>query len=144
VSARCAFPRSIDALPAVVAFTEEAIADAALTVAQQHTVHFALEELLTNMVKYAPQGSAELTVVIDCDQGVVDVLLIDVGVDRFDPTGSPDPGVARPIAERQPGGLGLHLVQRMVDSLRYEYRPESREGRTAFRVGGARAGVGTC
>lgn len=129
------FARRIDALTEIVEFTELAIADAGLTAAQQHTVHFAIEELMTNMVKYASQGSPDITVEIDCHQGVVDVMLIDTGVDRFDPTAAPDAGTTQPIAEREAGGLGLHLIKRMVDSFAYDYERTRREGRTSFSVG---------
>jgi len=39
----------------------------------------------------------------------------------FDVTRSPDPRVERPFAERRPGGLGLHLVRRLSESVRYEH-----------------------
>ena len=34
-----------------------------------------------------------------------------------------------PLEERRPGGLGLHLIQRMVDTLEYDYR----DGRSRIR-----------
>jgi anti-sigma regulatory factor (Ser/Thr protein kinase) len=49
------------------------------------------------------------------------VQLIDFDVDAFDPTTVPAIDVEKPIGEWQPGGLGLHLVRQMADTLQYEY-----------------------
>jgi anti-sigma regulatory factor (Ser/Thr protein kinase) len=42
----------------------------------------------------------------------------------FDPTTRPDPNVEAPLAEREPGGLGLMLIRRMVDQVRYRREGE--------------------
>jgi anti-sigma regulatory factor (Ser/Thr protein kinase) len=60
-------------------------------------------------------------------------------VDRFDITQAPEVDVHRGIDERQPGGLGLHLIRRMVDSIKYEYDAAARTGRTRFHKVAARA-----
>jgi anti-sigma regulatory factor (Ser/Thr protein kinase) len=38
-----------------------------------------------------------------------------------------------PIEQRKPGGLGLHLIRRLVDCVDYEYSTESRQSRITFR-----------
>ena len=38
-----------------------------------------------------------------------------------------------PIEQRKPGGLGLHLIRRHVDSIEYEYAENSRQSRITFR-----------
>ena len=38
-----------------------------------------------------------------------------------------------PIEQRAPGGLGLHLIRRLVDSIEYEYSEEARQSRITFR-----------
>lgn len=72
-------------------------------------------------------------------EGGVEVTLVDRGVERFDPTASPDVDIHAPIDERRPGGLGLHLIRRMVDSIDYRYSDATREGRITFRKTAARA-----
>jgi anti-sigma regulatory factor (Ser/Thr protein kinase) len=49
------------------------------------------------------------------------VRLTDFDVDSFDPTKAPAIDVEKPLSEWQPGGLGLHLVRQMADTLQYEY-----------------------
>ena len=130
----------MDALPAAVAFVDRALAVSSLDNERRQAVHLAVEELLINMIKYAPRGAPTIDVEIVCCQGGVDVTLIDTGVERFDPTNAPGPTVDRPIALREPGGLGLHLVSRLVDSLSYDYATDERAGTTRFRVAEPRHG----
>ena len=59
--------------------------------------------------------------------------MIDCGVEPFDVTKSPDADITLPIEQRHPGGLGLHLIRRMLDSIEYEYTKESRQSRITFR-----------
>ncbi len=128
------FARRIDVLPDVVDFVDAELAGSALDRTKRETVHFAIEELMTNMVKYAPCGAPHITIEIECRDGAAEVTLIDADVEPFDPTQAPDARIDAPLAERRPGGLGLHLVRRVVDALRYEYTTARREGRTWFRV----------
>ncbi len=75
--------------------------------------------------------------------GGVEMALTDYDVEQFDVTRAPDADIDLPIEQRKPGGLGLHLIRRMVDSMKYEYSQERREGRTTFRktlAGPARSG----
>jgi anti-sigma regulatory factor (Ser/Thr protein kinase) len=46
---------------------------------------------------------------------------------------APDADVDRPLEQRTPGGLGLHLIRRMVDSLEYRYDDKTRQSQTTFR-----------
>jgi anti-sigma regulatory factor (Ser/Thr protein kinase) len=49
------------------------------------------------------------------------VCLTDFDVDEFDVTKAPDVDINRPLSERTPGGLGIHLVRRVTESLSYRY-----------------------
>jgi len=132
--AQRSFARTIDALPAIVAFTEEVFAERGLDPRLRPNVDFALEELFTNMVKYSPMGVADVRIDVAAIEGVIEVTMTDYGVAPFDVTRAPDADIATPVERREPGGLGLHLTRRLVDSLRYDYDEQCRESRTTFRV----------
>ena len=85
------------------------------------------------MVKYSPEGSPEVRIDMTAIAGGVEMALTDYDVEQFDVTRAPDVDIAKPIEQREPGGLGLHLIRRMVDSMEYEYSQERRQGRTTFR-----------
>ena len=127
------FQRNIGALDAVFAFTAEAFARQGIDPGVLQTVDFAVEELFTNMVKYSTTTTKPVRVeIVPLDDGV-EVTLIDCGVEPFDVTKSPDADITLPIEQRHPGGLGLHLIRRMLDSIEYEYTKESRQSRITFR-----------
>jgi|SRR4030095_4002322 serine/threonine-protein kinase RsbW len=127
------FKRSFDALPAIVGFTGEVFARNGIDPALLPTVDLAVEELFTNMVKYSTTSDAEVRIEISGIEGGVEVTLIDYDVEPFDVTKSPDVDIGLPIEERNPGGLGLHLIRRLLDSVEYRYSKESRESRITFR-----------
>jgi len=67
--------------------------------------------------------------------------LLEREAEPFDPTRAPEVDVSLPLERRRPGGLGIHLVRKVVDSLEYRYVPESRTGRTTFRKTRGKADV---
>jgi anti-sigma regulatory factor (Ser/Thr protein kinase) len=125
------FARNPDSLEAIFDFIGGIGLDASLRM----PVEFAVEELFTNMVKYG-KGSTEIRLTLSQIPGGVEVTLIDHGSEPFDITKVPDADIGLPIEQREPGGLGLHLVRRMVDSLEYEYREDLRQTRISFRKTG--------
>ena len=130
---RRAFPRLLDSLQEMLGWFASTHAGEAPGEWTQ-VVALALDELFTNMLKYGRPGTGEVWIEMDDVPGGIEVTLVDRDVQRFDPAAAPPPRVDLPLAQREPGGLGLHLVRRLVDSLHYEYLAESRESRTCFRV----------
>jgi sigma-B regulation protein RsbU (phosphoserine phosphatase) len=130
--ARRAFKRSFDSLPAIVAYTAEVFARRRIDPGLLQVVDFALEELFTNMVKYSSRSDADVRIEITDIDGGVKVTLTDYDVDAFDVTKAPDVDIELPIEQRRPGGLGLHLIRRLLDSIEYEYIKENRQSRITF------------
>ena len=127
------FLRSFDSLGEIFAFTADFFAAHGIDPGLLPTVDLTLEELFTNMVKYSPAGDAHIRIEMATTEGGVEVTLTDYDVERFDVTRAPDANIDLPIEERRPGGLGLHLIRRLVDSWHYEYSNESRQSRITFR-----------
>ena len=127
------FRRSFDSLQDIFDFTSAFFRRQEIDPGLLPTVDLSVEELFTNMVKYSPGGDAEVRIEITAVSGGVEVTLTDYDVDRFDVTHAPDADISLPIEERRPGGLGLHLVRRLVDSIGYEYSTETRQSRITFR-----------
>jgi phosphoserine phosphatase RsbU/P len=128
-----AFRRSVDSLQEIVDFTSAAFARLQIDASLLQPVDFTVEELFTNMVKYSKMSDAAVNLAIGGIAGGVEVTLTDHDVDPFDVTQAPDVDIEMPIEQREPGGLGLHLIRRMVDSIEYQYRKDSRQSRITFR-----------
>ena len=127
------FARSFQALPAIFEFTSGEFARQGIDARLLATVDLAVEELFTNMVKYSQGTEARVRIGVTRIAGGVEVTLTDYDVEAFDVTKAPDVDVSLPIEERRPGGLGLHLIRRLMDSVDYEYSQASRESRITLR-----------
>jgi anti-sigma regulatory factor (Ser/Thr protein kinase) len=132
-----AFERNFDSIAALAAFTADAVAQLGIDPRVLPTVDLAVEELFTNMVKYGTGSQAAVRVELVAIAGGVELTLIDRDVEPFDITRSPDVDIHAPIEDRRPGGLGLHLIRRMADSVEYEYAKETRQSRITLRITGA-------
>jgi anti-sigma regulatory factor (Ser/Thr protein kinase) len=94
-------------------------------------IHLALDEVLTNVISYAydDAGVHEIEVRLEVEDADVVVEVTDDGR-PFDPLSVAATEVDRPLAERPIGGLGLHLVRRVMD--RVEYRRD--DGRNVLTM----------
>ena len=123
------FKRSIDSVADIYRFSEDIMTAAEIDESVRFPIHLAMEELFVNLVSYNP--GARQTIVIDvqvANKGVV-VTIIDHDAAEFDVTRERPVDTGASLRERNPGGLGLHLIQHMVDTLEYDYR----DGRSKIR-----------
>ncbi len=115
------FTRSYDSLEEIFEFTERFFDTETINESVRFPVHFVMEELFTNMVKYNPGNSNDILLGIDKTDSSVTIRITDYDVDPFDVTEERDVDIESPLTERKVGGLGLHLIKKMVDSLDYHY-----------------------
>ncbi len=126
------FKRSFDELRNIVTMTEAFFREAGLQPGLRHVVDLATEELFVNMVTYNTESDEDILIEMRPHEHGVEVSLTDYKVNRFDPTTAGSVNVDAPLDERTPGGLGLYLVLKMVDSIHYEYR--NRQSKITFIV----------
>jgi serine/threonine-protein kinase RsbW len=84
-------------------------------------LNLVLEELFTNTVRHGGCEGMKNAVEVRfrlLEGGGVAVEYSDRGT-PFDPTSVAEPELAAPLAERQPGGLGIHLVRQTMRELQY-------------------------
>lgn len=88
-----------------------------------YLVLLAIEELVTNCIKYAYDDAAEHIVAIELatDGRVVRMTVSDDGR-PFDPLTAPAPDIEADAADRKIGGLGLFLLRKLADNVTYERR----------------------
>ena len=89
-----------------------------------HDVNLAVEEILANIISYGYTDNREeheikLRVSVQPEEVRVDVE--DDGR-PFNPLEAPEPDTTKPLEERTVGGLGIHLVRKLMDSLEYKRR----------------------
>jgi serine/threonine-protein kinase RsbW len=86
------------------------------------TINFVVEEIFTNMVKYSPESSNDILVGLEREDRTLTIRLTDFDVEPFDLTKSAEVDIRQALKERKVGGLGIHLVRKMVDRVDYEYK----------------------
>ena len=84
-------------------------------------INLALEEAVTNVINYAypkgTYGSIELDASLEGNE--LKFILSDSGKE-FDPTLRPEADINAGVEDRPIGGLGVHLVRQIMDSVSYE------------------------
>ncbi len=85
-----------------------------------YTMKLALDEILTNIISYAYDDAKEHIIVIrlSLDQEKWTVEVEDDGR-PFNPLNAPEPDTKQLLGERPIGGLGIHLVRKLIDELEY-------------------------
>jgi anti-sigma regulatory factor (Ser/Thr protein kinase)/class 3 adenylate cyclase len=85
-----------------------------------YAVNLAIDELLTNTISYGYRDRTEHTIeiVLGATANRLTLVIRDDG-EPFDPTLAAAPDVEAEMDERAVGGLGIHLVRTMMDSVEY-------------------------
>jgi serine/threonine-protein kinase RsbW len=121
------FKRAFGSLEGIFALIQEFFLKEGLNSRHFHTICLAAEELFTNMVKYNQGHENEILICLWKADDRLCMSLTDFEVDPFDITQAPPASEDMPLQDRQPGGLGIHLVRQMMDDITYEY--ENRQSR---------------
>ena len=116
------FRREVSALPEIFDLVARFFSGAGGEQSLRHTVEFVLEEIFTNSVKYNPTGNSGIGISLVRESDELKVTLTDFDSEPFDiRTEGPPVDPFLPLEEREPGGLGVHLVRRMMDRIEYDY-----------------------
>jgi len=86
-----------------------------------YLLNLAVEEIFTNIVKHGARGGGDIAIALDVAGGELVVEIVEHGAQPFDPTQAPEADVRAPLDERQPGGLGLYMLRKLMDDMTYEY-----------------------
>ncbi len=86
-----------------------------------HDLNLALEEILTNIISYGYPDNREheIKVRLSVQPGEVKAEVEDDG-HPFNPLEAPEADTTKPLEERTIGGLGIHLVRKLMDDLEYK------------------------
>jgi serine/threonine-protein kinase RsbW len=115
------FPRAVGSLDAIFSFVHDFLAARGLDPELAFDLDLIAEELFTNQVKWGRADGPDILLGLDADAERVTLVVRDFDAERFDPTSAAPLDVGAPLEERRPGGLGIHLVRRIAEEVRYSY-----------------------
>lgn len=121
----------IGQIPKLEAFVGDIAGRRSLDPGLVTSINLALEEAVTNVIMYAYPKGTEGTVSIDSKDspGLLEFTITDSGME-FDPTSAPKPDTSLDVEQRRIGGLGIHLVRSIMDSVTYQRK----DGRNILKM----------
>lgn len=111
-------------IPAVIEFVNRELDALDCSMKTEARIDIAIDEIYSNIVKYGyEEEGREVTVSFDVSEEplVMTLCFLDEGK-PFNPLESRDPDTTLSAKERKIGGLGIFMVKKTMDDIRYEYR----------------------
>jgi len=112
-----------DDITAVTAFVEEQLEKMDCPMKTVFQINVAIDEIFSNIVRYGyPGGAGPVTVQVAerIDPHRVRIRFSDEGV-PYNPLNNSDPDVTLSAEERGIGGLGIYMVRKTMDNVKYVY-----------------------
>jgi anti-sigma regulatory factor (Ser/Thr protein kinase) len=97
--------------------------------------HVALDEILSNVVKYGYAGQGvpgRIEIVLRLEAEALEMMILD-DAPAFDPLEAASPDTSLPVGERPVGGLGIEIVRRLMDVIEYRREDDGRNRLTLRR-----------
>ena len=110
-------------LPEVIGFVDEQLEAADCPMKTQMQIDIAVEEIFVNIAHYAygdEVGTAAIRTELLTEPTAFEITFIDSGI-PYDPLAKPDPDVTLSAEERQIGGLGIFMVKKSMNEVKYQY-----------------------
>ncbi len=86
------------------------------------SIMISCEEIIVNVVNYAYQNKeGNLSIEIETTSKEIKIVFSDSGI-PFNPLEIKEVDTSLPLQEREIGGLGIHMVKKLMDDVKYEYK----------------------
>jgi anti-sigma regulatory factor (Ser/Thr protein kinase) len=91
-----------------------------------YNIQLATDEAASNIIEHAYRGVSDGLLEVSCGMKDDDitVILVDHG-EPFDPSDIPMPNLKADLSERKIGGLGLYLMRKLMDDVKYVSDPQN-------------------
>ena len=115
------FPAKFGYLDEICGFVAQVARVGGFTEKEIYSLQLAADEAASNIIEHAYDGISDANLDISCD--MQDELLIITMRDKgapFDPSLVKQPNLKANLSDRQIGGLGVYLMRKIMDEVRYE------------------------
>lgn len=115
-------PNDIETIPQLSEFVDLVCEEAGFDMSTTMSLNLAIEESVVNVMNYAyPDGSkGHVDIEVTTDGNWMTFRICDTGT-PFDPTAKAEVDTTLSAEERPVGGLGIHLMRQIMDSIAYQY-----------------------
>ena len=114
-------PNDVQEVPQLAAFVDEVCEAVGMDMSMTMKMNLAIEEAVVNVMNYAyPAGTkGDVDIDAEADDEQLKFVISDSGT-PFDPTQKGEVDTTLSAEERGIGGLGIHLIRQIMDSINYE------------------------
>ena len=113
---------SLTAMTDAIEVAARCLAERQAPPAADYFASLAIEELVTNCIKYGYDDAREHRIEIELKYAAAELTLtVTDDARRFNPLELPEPDINLPVEERSVGGLGIHLLRKMSDRIEYAW-----------------------
>lgn len=130
----------ISQVPLLAKWIEELGQELSLPMSAVFQLNLALEEAVVNVMNYAYPGEKGRPITIaaelinnELQEERIIFILADKGV-PFDPTKATEPDITLPAEQRNIGGLGIFLVQQLMEGVIYKREEEKNILTMVYRI----------
>jgi len=118
------FPAKFDYLDEIRDFVGEIARKGGFGSKEVYNIQLATDEAASNIIEHAYEGVNNGVLELSCGmQGsTIMIVLVDHG-EPFDPSEIPMPDLKADLSERKIGGLGIFLMRKLMDEVRYDSQP---------------------
>lgn len=115
------FPARYKHLEEMRQFAAQAAKNAGMDDTEIYAVELAVDEACTNIIEhaYGVESGGEIECTCDAEDDRLTIMLRDHGK-PFKPSTLAEPDLSSDLDKRRPGGLGLYLMQQLMDEVRFE------------------------
>jgi serine/threonine-protein kinase RsbW len=120
------FPAQFDFLDEIREFVAQVANEGGFTEKEIYSLQLAADEAASNIIEHAYEGISDADIDITCNMrgDTLTITMHDRGR-SFDPSKVKQPNLKADLSERQIGGLGLYLMRKLMDEVRYESNPKT-------------------
>lgn len=118
------FAAKFEFLDEIREFVGEIAREGGFSDREVYNIQLASDEAASNIIEHAYEGISDGLLEISCGvkNGVMTIILVDHG-ESFDPSEIPAPDLKADLSERKIGGLGIFLMRKLMDEVRYDAEP---------------------
>ena len=115
------FPAKFEYLDEIRDLVAQVAREGGFTEKEIYSLQLAADEAASNIIEHAYEGVSDANLVVTCDvRGEMMVISMrDSGI-PFDPSKVKQPNFKADLSDRQIGGLGVYLMRKIMDEVRYE------------------------
>ena len=120
------FIANFDILDEIREFIGEIARQANFSEKEIYSIQLAADEACSNIIEHAYEGIDTGKIECECEfsRGELEIVFRDQGK-KFNPSSVPEPNLKADLSERQIGGLGMYLMRKLMDEVKYESTPQA-------------------